>query len=152
VRVDIYNKFYNPSGKVQADEFTFPYGDATFDFAFATSVFTHMMPAATAHYLKEIARVLIPGGYALITTFLWNSESEGLVAQGKSTIPFGQHSDLIVRDPLLPEAAVAIREAEWEASVNDAGLVYASEVLRGSWCGRARFISYQDVVVIRKPC
>jgi SAM-dependent methyltransferase len=110
-----------------------------------------MMPASIAQYLKEIARVLSPGGRALITAFLWNSESEGLVAQGKSTIPFRQHGDLIVRDPLLPEAAVAIHEAEWEAFVREAGLVQASEVLRGSWCGRTRFSSYQDMVVISRP-
>jgi len=149
-RADIYNKFYNPSGTVRADAYTFPYGDASFDFAFATSVFTHMPPKSVVRYLRETSRVLVPGSRALVTAFLWNAESEALVAQGKSTIPFRPHGDLIVRDPIIPEDAIAIRQAEWDAAVRDAGLDTVGDVRWGSWCGRSRATSYQDIVVVRK--
>jgi SAM-dependent methyltransferase len=150
-RADIYNKFYNPSGRVKAEEFTFPYPDASFDFAFATSVFTHLPPPSIARYLKETARVLAPGGRALLTVFLWNAESQALVAQGKSTRPFREHGDLIVVDPDIPEDAIAIRQPEWESAVRDSGLEPVGDVLWGAWCGRAQYTSYQDMAVVRKP-
>jgi SAM-dependent methyltransferase len=148
---DVYNKFYNPSGKQKPEEYVFPYPDASFDFAFATSVFTHMPPQAIAHYLKETARVLVPGGRALLTAFLWTPESQALVAEGKSKIPFKEHGGLIVRDPVIPEDAIAIRQADWDGALRDAGLEPMGETLWGYWCGRTKFTSYQDIVLVRKP-
>ena len=150
-RANIYNKFYNPSGTVQADAYTFPYADASFDFAFATSVFTHLPPKSIARYLRETSRVLAAGGRALLTAFLWNPESQALVTQGKSTIPFREYGDLIVRDPMIPEDAIAIRQPEWEIAVREAGLETVGDILWGSWCGRSQATSYQDIVIVRKP-
>lgn len=150
-RADIYNKFYNPWGPVQAEAFTFPYTDASFDFAFASSVFTHMPLPAVAHYLKETARVLAPGARALLTLFLWNPESQALVAQGKSHLPFRPHGDLVVVDPGVPEAAIALPQEGWDQAVRDAGLEQVGDVLWGHWCGRAHVTSYQDIVIVRKP-
>jgi SAM-dependent methyltransferase len=146
---DIYNKFYNPSGRVKPEEFTFPYEDASFDFAFATSVFTHMTLPSIARYLKETARVLSPEGRALLTVFLWNAESQSLVTQGKSHLPFREHGDLIVVDPNLPEDAIATRQTDWENAMRDSGLEVVGDVLWGSWCGRAKHVSYQDMVIVR---
>ncbi len=53
-RSDIYNKAYNPRGKIASREFKFPYSNAYFDFAFLTSVFTHMLLPDVKHYLGEI--------------------------------------------------------------------------------------------------
>jgi SAM-dependent methyltransferase len=150
-RVDIYNKFYNPSGKVKAEAFSFPYPDSSFNFAFATSVFTHMPMPAIARYLKETARVLAPGGRALLTAFLWSDEARTLVAQGKSRLAFREHGDLIVVDPNVPEDAIATRVHDWQAAVRDAGLEPIGDTLWGSWCGRPLNTSYQDIVVVKKP-
>lgn len=150
-RVDIFNKYYNPSGRIQPDSFVFPYADASFDFAFATSVFTHMLMSSVSQYLREIKRVLAPGGRALLTAFLWNAESQALVEQGKSTLPFKQHGDLIVVDPMIPEDAIALKQPEWEAAVRAAGLDVVGDVSWGSWCGRSKFLSFQDIVVVRRP-
>jgi SAM-dependent methyltransferase len=149
-RADIYNKFYNPAGRVQADQFTFPYPDASFDFAFATSVFTHMPSKATARYLRETARVLVPGGRALMTAFVWNPESQALVRQGRAKLPFREHGDLIVIDPNIPEDAIAIRQGDWDDAVRAAGLMPVGEVMWGSWCGRENFTSFQDMALLRK--
>jgi SAM-dependent methyltransferase len=65
VRAPGYSLFGRP-----AERFRFPYADGAFDFAFATSVFTHMQPAETANYLAEAGRVLAPGGRLLATFFL----------------------------------------------------------------------------------
>jgi SAM-dependent methyltransferase len=150
-RANIYNKFYNPSGTVKAEEFSFPYPDASFDFAFATSVFTHMPLPAVARYLKELARVLAPGARALLTLFAWNPESRSLVEQGKSKLAFRPHGDLIVIDPVVPEDAIALPQEGWLAALRDAGLEPVGDVLWGNWCGRASATSFQDIAIVRKP-
>jgi len=58
---DIYNKAYNPKGKIPAREYVFPFDNDFFDFTFATSVFTHMLPQDTERYLNEIVRTLRSG-------------------------------------------------------------------------------------------
>ncbi len=44
------------------------YTDEKFDFIYATSVFTHMSEELQSSWMKELARILKPGGYLLITT------------------------------------------------------------------------------------
>ena len=41
---DVYNKTYNPRGRMRASEYRLPFPDRTFDFVLLTSVFTHMYP------------------------------------------------------------------------------------------------------------
>ena len=43
--INVYNGQYNQKGQVQPGEVRFPADDRAFDFAFATSVFTHMFTA-----------------------------------------------------------------------------------------------------------
>ena len=50
--VDIYNKHYNNTGTLQANTFSFPYPDESFNFVLLTSVFTHMLPVDLRHYLQ----------------------------------------------------------------------------------------------------
>src|SRR5206468_983780 len=66
---DVYNSVYNPSARRRPRAYRFPFADATFDFAFLTSVFTHLLPHDAAHYLSELARVLRPGGRLFATFF-----------------------------------------------------------------------------------
>jgi hypothetical protein len=42
----------------RADRYVFPFPDETFDVIFATSVFTHSVPASARQYAREIARLL----------------------------------------------------------------------------------------------
>src|SRR5215469_3416700 len=51
---DIYNGLYNPGGGYRAGDYVFPYPDASFDFVFLFSVFTHMLPADMENYLRQI--------------------------------------------------------------------------------------------------
>jgi SAM-dependent methyltransferase len=39
-----------------------PFPDASFDFAFASGVFHHIVPRDRAHWAKELRRILVPGG------------------------------------------------------------------------------------------
>ena len=72
---DVYNSYSNPTSRYFAQEYLFPYADQTFDFAFLTSVFTHMLPEAMEHYVAETHRALKTGWRWLLTFLLINPES-----------------------------------------------------------------------------
>ncbi|MHB8217445.1 MAG: class I SAM-dependent methyltransferase [Candidatus Sulfotelmatobacter sp.] len=149
---DVYHEQYNPKGKLAISSWNFPYPDEAFDFAWLKSVFTHMTPAPIQHYLRQIRRVLRPGGTCLATLFFLNEESTQLIAQGKSSLPIihcqGDHS---VADLALPELAVGIPQDLFHAWCEHAGLQVDGPIRYGSWCGRIAYTSYQDLVVLRKP-
>lgn len=146
--VDIYNQHYNPHGVLRPENFTFPYPDSYFSFVFAKSLFTHMTTSGASHYLAEIRRVLKPHGAALVTAFLHNEESDRLIDWGKSSIPLKlSGGGYYVVDPKVPETAVALRESDFVRWCTEAGLRIC-EVRYGSWCGRDRYVSYQDLVFL----
>src|SRR5205807_2698928 len=60
--VDLRHPEYNAGGRGSAAQFSFPYADASFDLAIATSVFTHLLEDVADGYLAETARVLSPTG------------------------------------------------------------------------------------------
>jgi ubiquinone/menaquinone biosynthesis C-methylase UbiE len=68
--VDVLNRFYNPEGRIQPDEFQFPYPDESFDFVFLTSVFTryrynapNLGPEAGVGYREHKVREFLGGGW-----------------------------------------------------------------------------------------
>jgi ubiquinone/menaquinone biosynthesis C-methylase UbiE len=145
--VELYNKMYHPGGTRSALDFVFPYEDEQFDFVFLTSIFTHMRPDEVRHYLEEIGRVLKPGGRCLCTLFLLNEESRRLIRAGKSTQnmihPLGE---CFTTEPDLPEAAVGFEEAHVLEWIAERRFTIAAKCY-GSWCGRLRFTSYQDMLI-----
>jgi|WetSurMetagenome_2_1015567.scaffolds.fasta_scaffold22595_3 SAM-dependent methyltransferase len=148
---DLYNKTYNPTGRYRAHEYPFPYPDASFDFAILTSVFTHLLPRDTDHYVAELARVLRPGGRVFATFFLLNADSRDRIAAGESTLDFRHELERCrVQNPQIPEDAVAYDEDEVRALLGRAGFSVLSPVHFGKWCGRTEFTSYQDIVIAQK--
>jgi ubiquinone/menaquinone biosynthesis C-methylase UbiE len=100
---DVFNKYYNPDGRVRACEFRFPWDDESFDFVLLTSVFTHMLPSDMEHYLSEVARVLSVGGKCVISYSLTDS------SMGP---PYHSVSDVCeVYDPEFPEHGVIYLES-----------------------------------------
>jgi SAM-dependent methyltransferase len=141
---DLHSERYNPGGQVAAEQYRFPYEDAAFDFAFLTSVFTHLPHPAVDNYLHELARVLRPGGRVFATYFLVNDETERLMGgHGQFGVDLGTH---LVVDERVPERAVAFREEVVRAMHERAGLPIEA-VHPGSWCGRDRYVSLQDITV-----
>lgn len=149
--VEVRNDDYNPEGAVAASEFVFPYGDASFDFVFLTSVFTHMLPADSAHYLREVARVLAPGGRCFSTWFLLSGESRALVARGASSLAF-RHAvpGGMTTNAGRPGEAIAVDEDRVRAAHHASALSIDEPIRYGSWCGRSPSLSYQDIVVARR--
>ena len=73
---DIYNGAYNPEGKYRASEYRFPFEDESFDAIILYSVFTHLLQADADNYLREIARLLKPGGRCYSTWYLMTPDVE----------------------------------------------------------------------------
>ncbi|MEW5772290.1 MAG: class I SAM-dependent methyltransferase [Thermodesulfobacteriota bacterium] len=144
--VPVYNRLYYPYGTVRADSFTFPYPDASFDLAVASSVFTHMFPADVEHYLDEVRRVLAPGGGLLATFFLLDQETREAMAAGRTNPAFPlRYGSFAIADPASPEDAVAY-DAEFTAKLLAAKGAHILRTTRGTWRGSPGE-TYQDAVL-----
>jgi SAM-dependent methyltransferase len=148
--VDIANSEYNRGGQFDAASFRFAYPDDTFAFAYAGSVFTHLLPPGASNYIRETARVLQPGGTLVATFFLLNDESERLIDSGQAHMPLRAAGDgFRMLDAGNPEADVGLDEAQIQDVFGAAGLEIQA-IRYGSWCGRTDGFTYQDLVVARK--
>lgn len=149
--VDVFNATYNPAGAIDPSEFRFPYEDESFDFAFLTSVFTHMRPTEVKHYLGELQRVVRRGGRVLLTAFLLNAESRALLAEGLGERRFAHClGDCWADNAARPEDAIAYDEQWLKSRLRDHGFTLRTSVRYGSWAGRERFLSRQDILVVTR--
>jgi SAM-dependent methyltransferase len=60
--LDVHSEAYNPSGSLRGTDVVFPAANGAIDFAFAASVFTHLLEDDATHYLREVRRTLAPDG------------------------------------------------------------------------------------------
>ncbi len=149
---DVLNPSYNPAGRWKASAYLFPFADAAFDVVYLGSVFTHLLPPELENYMREIARVLKPGGHCAITFFLLNAESLELMRAGRSVFDFTHHfGPYSLLDPAMPEDAVAYQESYVLSLFESVGLKVQQPLAYGLWCGRAVPFPYQDFVVAAKP-
>jgi SAM-dependent methyltransferase len=149
--VDIYNSYYHPTGHILARDFVFPYEAATFDFVFLTSVFTHMDPPEVVQYVREIARVLKPGGRCFSTFFLLNRQSLRLMRQKKSKVRFHfRFGRSRIMNRAAPNEAVAYREPFVRKLFRKHDLEIVGPIHYGYWCERPSFLSFQDVILTQK--
>jgi ubiquinone/menaquinone biosynthesis C-methylase UbiE len=135
--VNIKNDHYNPTGTISADKFQFPYSDSTFDFVFLTSVFTHLLPTDLSNYLREVARVLKPGGRCLITYFLLNEVVNDSIKAGNARFDFAHSPEnhCYIQKPDAPEDAVAYDEEFIRNLYSQIGLKIKEPIYFGTWSG-----------------
>lgn len=134
-RADLESRAYNPDGHASASGYRFPFSDDAFDFIFLGSVFTHMLPDAVEQYLREIARVLAPGGVCVASYFLLNADTRGGIEAGRSFMSFDvAHPSGLCRlhDAAVPESAVTLDETFVRRVHEQAGL-RIRDVRRGGW-------------------
>ncbi len=144
----VYNAKYNPFGHVSGTEFRFPYDDASFDFAFATSLFTHLPRDEVRHYLAETARVLRPSGTCLLTFFLLTPETEREIAAGRAMFDFRHPIEGgMTTDPRQPEEAVAFPLDDVRGFLAEVGLQVREPMHLGLWGNAAGGLTLQDIVV-----
>lgn len=150
-RIDVQSDAYNPGGRYAADEYVFPFDDQSFDAVLLKSVFTHLRPGPVENYLKEVSRLLSPGGRALATFFLLNERQASLRREGLNRIdfPFGEgvwrHA---YRES--PESAVAYREDFILELLNRHGLALKRPIIYGSWSGLREGLSFQDMLLLER--
>ncbi len=142
VHADLRNSAYNPGGALDPASYCFPYQDAAFDLVIATSLFTHLLPEAAAHYLAEAARVLAPGGRLFATWLLFSPSRPAPAA----------FAELDARtrlgDPDVPESAVAYEES-WLTERFSIQQFSLDVLAQGTWSG-LEGRSFQDIVVAHR--
>lgn len=157
---DVYNKYYNPAGRVAARQYAFPYPSDRFDLVVLTSVFTHLLPRDLRNYLGEVARVIKPGARNFITYSLLNAEStprldqwliEHPGEQDRATLGglgFRWRYDVSCRvyDREMPETAVAYEES-WIRALYEEHALAVEKVQYGEWCRGSYQLGWQDTIL-----
>lgn len=151
--LDVQNDLYNPGGKVASDAVTLPVAAESCDLVTMTSVFTHLDRAATDAYLREVRRVLRPGGRLLATLFLIDDATRAALKAADNRLKFDldKGGPQYAADPAHPLAAVAFERDYFLGRAAAAGLVPRRPIVPGFWSGRASGV-YQDLAVLQpKP-
>ena len=152
ILADIHNGWYNQSGKFLPHEYKFPYGDSSFDFVMATSVFTHMFYKEMENYFHEISRVLKKGGQCWFTFTILDDESLKCL-ESKITLEDFKYKFDGFRSTKKdnPEASVAWEEEIIKKLCKECELTIKEPILPGSWRGVKRQTPlWQDIVIATK--
>jgi ubiquinone/menaquinone biosynthesis C-methylase UbiE len=103
------------------------------------------------HYLCEVARVLKTGGRCLISFFLLNERSVALMRSNKSAIDLNMSlGSCWVANTSDPEAVTGYKEDFVRTIYGKYNLEIKEPIHYGAWCGREKFLSYQDLVLAFK--
>ncbi|MER8548165.1 class I SAM-dependent methyltransferase [Mesorhizobium sp. M0854] len=144
---DIYNREYNPSGMVKAKDYRFPFADRSFDVVVLISVFTHMNYEDTANYMREISRMLRPGGMCYASYYFLTPVSLAAMKLPKSTFNFRySFGSYFTASRQTPEFAIAFNETLIRELYKACGL--APEFRPGEWYQGK--IGSQDYMIGRK--
>jgi SAM-dependent methyltransferase len=148
----VYNAKYNPFGTVAGTEFRFPYPDASFDFDFATSLFTHLTADDMRHYVSEASRTLRPGGTCLFTFFLLTPEARAEVATGRAMLDFRHPlgGGAATTTPARPEEAIAYPVELVREALAEVGLRVREPIHHGLWCDTPGGLTLQDIVIAER--
>jgi SAM-dependent methyltransferase len=148
VHADLSNTLYSTTG-ADAAAYRFPYPDESFDVVFATSVFTHLLPASAHNYAREIRRVMKKdGGRGLLTFFLVNDEFRRQRTAGEAVmLPFpNEYGAYSTINTNVPEAVLAFEESYAREMLENAGLAIA-DYSYGYWRVPGGW-TQQDVILV----
>jgi SAM-dependent methyltransferase len=148
VHLPIFNAHYNPDGTIQPQDVKFPTKDKSVDFAFATSVFTHMRTPETLAYLREAKRCLKPGGRFFATFFCMDPSVRAETAP-RYRFDTKVDEQCYTATPDNPEDVIGYPAKFVLGAFKDAGYVDV-QLIRGAWHGVSGRHG-QDIVVARRP-
>ena len=158
ITMDVFNKFYNPFGRVMPDQLVLPFPDNSFDIVTLWSVFTHMFPKDVIHYLRQAHRVLKPGGKFVATYYLINDHAKREVAAGRALWPATHYlpdQGCWTINPNIPEDMIGLEEDWLRSAYKEAGLAIDEPIRLGGWANRQvpsqyEHVNSQDIVIARK--
>ena len=148
VHCDVRNALHNPQGRENPETYQLPFEANQFDLIIVTSIFTHLLPAATQRYIAECARVLAPAGRFFGTFFLIDNGTSS--ADGFLKFIHPQHDIALSIDPQLPERAVAYHSDWLLDPFRRSKMRFLPPVRWGGWTGRQPAYSGQDVLIFEK--
>jgi SAM-dependent methyltransferase len=149
--------FVFENAAIRPEHYRFPYVNASFDLMYATSIFTHLLPAAAEQFMREASRVLRPEGRCVFSFFLLDYYRPGQPRpfgfndpMFNVDHPYGDRGDdFAVSDPLNPEGISAYRLGLVERLAARADLSLTQPPLTGLWSGSSpTWVGMQDVVVL----
>ncbi len=150
IHCDVFNAEYNPRGSIRPIDYVFPFPGNTFTYVFAESLFTHMFLADTEHYLKEIHRVLRPGGRFRCTYLLLTEASREGIRKGTAYRNLSHPIDRAMTfSREVPEKGVAFSEGDIVALYRSIGFKIR-EVRHGDWWTIKTNDCEQDVITAEK--
>lgn len=142
----------SPYGNLQgssAASYRFPLDGDSVDFVLAKSVFTHLQENEARQYLREIGRVLRPGGRALVSVFLFTlpGEENGLF----DALPYPATPEARIRWRFAskPEAAIGFEGSLFQRWIADAHLT-AEEFVPIFWPGKNSVQAGQDLLILTR--
>lgn len=89
-----------------AEDYRFPYESGFFDFVYAGSIFTHLLPGGAKNYLEQTARVLRPDGCFVATWLIYNKDWRKSGSDPARHWPH-DYGDYRIQDEKEPENSVA---------------------------------------------
>ena len=141
----------------------FPFATASFEAAISISVFTHMEQRDHIFYLRELQRVIRPGGYALLTV---HGESALALAEGNPEV----RDMLAMTDAELAEVRAAFTSGDGFRFVPQGAHLVQRGYRYGQTFANAAFVrrfygryfdlvrivpgaihGFQDIVVLQRP-
>ncbi len=140
VHFNAYHELHNPLSTKTTMDFPIPVPDHSVDRVAAGSVLTHIFREEITYYMKEIARVLKPGGLAYLTFFLYTEEAVA-ASRRKSVTPYNLRFEHLyapgcyINDPTYPTGAVAYTAEAMQQMIDESGLRLARPFIRGQWSG-----------------
>ncbi|MCK5135395.1 MAG: class I SAM-dependent methyltransferase [Bacteroidales bacterium] len=150
--IDLKNDLYNLRTDSEAKDFAFPYSDEEFDLVFLTSVFTHMVLDDVDNYLKQIYRVLKPGGVCFATFFIMNEDSQIFMKKSGKKMFETRLDHHYLFHAKVREANVAYDEKYLTEQMIGSKRFNLEQVHYGFWSGRPKtnLNNFQDIYVFRK--
>lgn len=110
VWTNVRSRVYNPLGEVDAADVVFPVEAASFDAAYAASLFTHLLPAEALNYLRQTRHALRDGGRCLFSFFVldhYRGPGTSVSPLYEFDSPLAGHSGVAVHEADRPDAAIA---------------------------------------------
>ena len=147
---DIYNEYYNKMGVHSVQDMKLPFKSESFDFIFASSVFTHLFLEDTLSYLEKSMNLLKSGGRFWSTWFLIDDKIKKAIRKNKADLQFQIEKDSIIYTLPDRESVAVAYDKEY---INQQFLKFGFKIIdlnHGVWSSVYTNGGFQDLISAEK--